>query len=84
MKKIAELRKFFEEEGVANLSPEDDETFFSHDKCDCCLTSKYGDRRKATGFNPRTREIKHYTVCLACLYYAEYGEILEDISEEGE
>ena len=72
------LREFFEKEGVTNLSPENDETFFSHDTCDCCHTSKYGDRHKATGFDPRTGEIKHYTICLTCLYYAEYGEILSE------
>ena len=100
------VAKFFEEEGIQNLSigrakcPDCgfdfyqegisglpikcgcgntldslEEPFFSGEWCDCCGTHLAGDRYKASGYNPNTKEIYDYEVCPDCLYYAEYGRL---------
>jgi len=68
------VEEFFKTEGITNLSREG-EPFFSWSHCNCCGGSLGGDREKATGFNPTTKEIQEYTVCTDCLYYAEYGQL---------
>jgi len=52
-----------------------DEPSFSWGTCDCCGTSLGGDRYFATGYNPIEDEIYEYSVCMDCIYYAEYDEL---------
>jgi hypothetical protein len=52
-----------------------DEPFFSWRPCECCRRPLGGDRQHATGWNPTTREIQEYDICVDCLYYAEYGRL---------
>jgi hypothetical protein len=52
-----------------------DEPFFSWRPCECCQRPLGGDREHATGWNPATRKIQEYDICIDCLYYAEYGRL---------
>jgi len=72
----AAVAEFFANEGVTNLSRmDDDESFFSWRPCDCCRTYLGGDRIKANGYNPSTKEVQEYTICVDCEYYVEYGQL---------
>ena len=76
----ARFLKFMAKEGIRNLSPVFAEgPYFSWRPCECCLRPLGGNREHATGYNPETKEIQEYAVCLDCLYYAEYGQ-LDDIT----
>ena len=71
---------FFEREGLANLSSITDtegncESFFSWRPCECCGDPLGGDRERCNGYAPVTKEIKEFTVCMDCVYYAEYGQL---------
>jgi len=74
---------FMEREGLSNLSTvsEEDgctEPSFSWHPCDCCGRSQGGDRYDCNGYNSNTREVQDgYSVCVDCVYYAEYG-VLDD------
>lgn len=61
--------------------------YFSWSSCDCCNTREGGNRIHANGYNPKTREIQCYDICVDCEYYIEYGQ-LDDRTmmeiEEGE
>ena len=75
---------FFELEGITNLSQIADidgycEPYFSSVPCECCNSSLGGDRYDCNGYNPNTKEIQDYTVCIDCVYYAEYGQ-LDDLT----
>ena len=48
------------------------EPYFSNSTCDCC-GAEPGDREDATGYNPATRQVQRYSICLNCVYYAQYG-----------
>ncbi len=52
-----------------------DEPFFSWSPCDCCGSSLGGDREHATGWNPTEESVQEYTICVDCVYYAEYGRL---------
>lgn len=74
------VKEFFEEEGIRNLSLEEDEngnseSWFSMNPCDCCGRPLGGDRFNASGWNPETKEVQKYEVCWDCIYMAEYGEL---------
>lgn len=73
----AAVKHFFEREGgVRNLSPMgDQEGFFSWRPCECCQRSEGGERFQCNGYNPETKEILEYDVCIDCVYYAEYGQL---------
>jgi len=81
---------FMESEGINCLTTRGDdcEPFFSWSPCDCCNRDLGGDRYKACGFNPTTKEIQDYEICTDCLYYAEYGQLddqaMLDLKEESE
>ena len=72
---------FFAEEGITNLSAMTDEEgnaeeqAFSRTPCDCCRRSLGGTRIHASGYNPQTKEIKTYWICIDCENYAEYGQL---------
>ena len=71
---------FFKNEGINNLSQitDDDgdcEPYFSSKNCDCCNRSLGGDRYDCNGYNPETKEVQEYSVCIDCVYYAEYGQL---------
>lgn len=65
---------FMNYEGITNLTGEG-ETYFSWRACNCCGTRLGGQRQQAKGFNPRTREVHEYEVCMDCVWYAEYGTL---------
>jgi hypothetical protein len=86
------VNKFFEREGINNLSiavsedsedsicpgcnnERDFESHFSHINCECCSRSLGGDRYHCTGYNPETKDIYCYDICIDCYYYAEYGQL---------
>ena len=74
------VNDFFKREGIMNLSPvcnedETNEPFFSWTPCECCGRPLGGDRETCSGYNPKTKEVYEYDVCLDCVYYAEYGEL---------
>jgi len=76
-----DVAAFMETEGINCLTtgPEESESFFSWRECECCGDTKGGDREKASGFNPTTKEVQEYDeVCRDCLYYAAYGELGDD------
>ncbi len=52
-----------------------DEAFFSWHHCDCCRRQQGGDREHATGWNPDEKRVQEYTVCIDCIYFAEYGRL---------
>lgn len=52
-----------------------DEPYFSWRHCDCCGTHLGGNREHATGYNRSLDEIREYSVCEDCVYYAEYGRL---------
>jgi hypothetical protein len=68
---------FFESEGVNCLSPEGDERWENNSTCDCCESTSFGDRMKATGYHPESGEIREYECCWECLYFCAYGEALD-------
>lgn len=59
-----------------------DEPFFSWRPCDCCGSSLGGNREHATGYNREKDEIREYTVCEDCIYYAEYGRLDDTTMDE--
>jgi len=75
----AAVKEFFFLEGIQNLSSgadrECNEPHFSWQRCDCCQRPLGGDREFATGFNPTTKEVREYEICMDCVYYAEYGRL---------
>ena len=52
------------------------ESYFTWRSCDCCGRLG-GDKETATGYNPTTKEIYTYEICLDCVYYAEYGQLCD-------
>ena len=85
----SQVKRFFEKEGITNLSSIDDsEPYFSSSRCECCNRPLAGERQDADGYNPTTKEIQIYRACSDCLYYAEYGQLddmtMLDLDEEGE
>ena len=84
------VERFFKVEGINNLSSIDSEhnAYFSTWRCDCCKRHWQGDREDASGYNPTSKEIYEYSVCIDCLYYAEYGQLddmtMMDLEEQGE
>jgi len=87
---VKRVNNFFEQEGITNLSVTDDnpEPYFSWRSCDCCNRSLGGDRYDCSGYNPETKEIYGYEVCIDCVYYAAYGclddQTMLDIEESEE
>lgn len=73
----AAVARFFESEGIRNLSPVDPESepFFSWRPCDCCQRPLGGNREHVNGYNPTTEQIQEYTVCEDCIYYAAYNRL---------
>lgn len=74
------VKKFFEDEGIDNLTSIADEDgdvepYFSRHLCECCGTTLGGDRLEANGYNPTTEEIQEYIICTDCEYYTEYGKL---------
>jgi len=68
---------FFKTEGITNLSMVDSESeaYFSWSSCDCCNRKLAGDRYDCNGYNPDSKEVQEYSVCVDCLYYSEYGQL---------
>ncbi|KKM74876.1 hypothetical protein LCGC14_1395940 [marine sediment metagenome] len=52
-----------------------DEPSFSWTRCDCCDRDLGGDRYHATGYNRQADQIQEYSICVDCMYYAEYGRL---------
>jgi hypothetical protein len=76
----AVFAEFMKRQGITNLSSDSDSEYsFSWRACECCNSDLGGDRIPATGYNPTTKEVRHYTVCSDCIYYAEYG-CLDDMT----
>ena len=71
------VERFFGVEGITNLSSIDPESeaYFSTRPCNCCQRHQQGNREDANGYNPTTKEIYEYSVCIDCLYYVEYGRL---------
>ena len=80
---------FFDKTTLLNLTPISDpetgdyEPFFSNHPCDCCGVIA-GDRVEANGVTSDTREVLEFTVCIACIYYAEYGHLSDSIMNNEE
>ncbi len=79
-----DVADFFKREGITNLTGTyDEETgegsmepFFSWYPCQCCGSTLGGDREECSGWNPTTKEVHGpFTVCMDCVYYAEYGTL---------
>lgn len=62
-----------------NTTDLDNESHFSHRRCECCNRPEAGKRFKAAGYNPETKEVLEYDICWDCLYYAAYGQ-LDDVT----
>ena len=73
---------FFTNEGINGLTTDDEESYFSWAPCECCGSTLGGDRYRASGFNPKDREVYKYEICTDCMYYAEYGQ-LDDMTMLG-
>ena len=74
----ANVARFFEREGLQNLSEIDSgkESYFSWSMCDCCGSPLGGDRYDCSGYNPTTKEVQEvYRVCVDCIYYNVYGQL---------
>lgn len=72
----ANVAAFFKREGVENLSTEsEDEENFSWRNCECCNRQLGGTRFDAKGYHRTTNQIFQYTICVDCMYYAEYGKL---------
>ena len=56
----------------------DQDSYFSWERCECCLRPLGGDRIDASGYS-RTGVVYEFSICLDCEYYAEYGQ-LDDIT----
>ena len=74
------VESFFEETGLTNLSPVSDfdgnrKEGFNIGPCPCCGTPLGGTYVDCDGYAPKTREIKEYTVCQDCVWYAEHGQL---------
>ena len=70
------VAEFFEREGIQNLSHiPDTDPYFSWSWCDCCSRPLGGDRYDCNGWNPKEREVQEYSVCVDCVYYAEYSRL---------
>lgn len=73
------VEDFFTREGINSLSVSENfqncEPYFSWADCDCCNRPLGGNRYDCDGYNPTTREITTYSVCMDCAYYAEYGQL---------
>jgi hypothetical protein len=63
------------EDGSCPIHGQMQEPWFSWRPCECCGTRLGGNREHATGYNPTTKEIQEYDVCMDCIYYAEYGQL---------
>ena len=73
------VAEFFVEEGLNNLSSDNDEPYFSWNACDCCGTHLGGNRYDCSGYCEETGEVQDgYCVCEDCVYYAEYGQLDDD------
>lgn len=77
-----EVEEFLKKEGIENLTITGEEPSFSWCHCDCCRSSLGGDRYNATTWNPTTNEVQEYSICSDCVYYAEYGELDDQIMME--
>ena len=74
----ARVARFFGETGCSNLScaaTGDCEPYFSWRPCDCCRRPLGGDRHDANGYVPASHDIWEGSVCVDCIYYAEYGQL---------
>ena len=74
----AAVAEFMESEGLQNLSIVEgfEEPYFSWSPCDCCGSPLGGDRYDCNGYNSDTKEVQEgYSVCVDCVYYAEYGQL---------
>lgn len=75
------VANFMEREGLGNLSTVADEngsseSHFSWLPCDCCGRKEGGERENCNGYNPSNQIVKgDYSICLDCVYYAEYGRL---------
>ena len=76
-----DVEDFFKREGLSNLTAVADEEgncepHFSWSSCHCCGSTLGGDREDCNGYNPTTGEVQDgYSVCVDCVYYAEYGRL---------
>ena len=71
-----QVEKFFEREGITNLSPIDDkEAYFSWRSCDCCHSSAGNTLQDCNGYNPTSEQIQEYSICEGCIYYTTYGQL---------
>jgi hypothetical protein len=69
------VARFFDKEGINNLSGDGEWQDFDHRPCECCKRPLGGQREHASGYNPATKEVQEYEICSDCLYYAEYGQL---------
>ena len=81
------VNNFFDREGINNLSQitDDDgycEPYFSSINCECCNRSLGGDRYNCDSYNHKHNKVYKYSVCIDCVYYAEYG-CLDDMTMDG-
>lgn len=51
-----------------------EEAHFSYSACDCCGSTLGGDRHPAHG-RDKDNQIVHFSVCVDCLYYINYGQL---------
>lgn len=72
-----DVAAFMKSEGIKNLSRiyNDSDPSFGYEPCECCNRPFGGDRIDASGYNPTTKEIQEYSICVDCEYYAEYGRL---------
>lgn len=73
------VNAFFKREGITNLTAiaDDDgdvEAHFSSRNCDCCDRPLGGDREDCEG-STESGEVFEYSICLDCVYFAEYGRL---------
>lgn len=72
---------FFDREGINSISQVTDadgnalSDSFSSRPCECCRRPLGGTRMLVSGYNPTTKEVQNYKICLDCEYYIEYGQL---------
>ncbi len=81
---IQNARNFIKREGLDNLTPEGDTDYDWNDRrCDVCRNTIGSRGYKATGYNPKTKDVQEYEICQDCALYFANDELPQGLEEEG-
>ena len=81
-----QVAAFFDDNALRNLSPKYEdlgdgehgdivEPSFSWSACECCGSTLGGDKYEADGYSEKHGVMEFDTICVDCIYYAEYGKL---------